>query len=199
MTQLPVMEQFYTIQGEGFYQGRAAYFIRLGGCDVGCVWCDVKESWDAEKHPLKSISSIMEDIKKYPVEIIVITGGEPLMYDLTELTSALHENKYQINLETSGAYPLTGEWDWICFSPKKFKKPLSGVANHANELKVVVYNKSDLVWAEENRKMVGKNCKLYLQPEWSKREEVMPLIIDYVKQNPVWEISIQIHKFIQVP
>ncbi|MBK7035342.1 MAG: 7-carboxy-7-deazaguanine synthase QueE [Bacteroidetes bacterium] len=199
MTQLPVMEQFYTIQGEGFYQGRAAYFIRLGGCDVGCVWCDVKESWDAEKHPLKSISSIMEDIKKYPVEIIVITGGEPLMYDLTELTSALHENKYQINLETSGAYPLTGEWDWICFSPKKFKKPLSDVANHANELKVVVYNKSDLVWAEENRKMVGKNCKLYLQPEWSKREEVMPLIIDYVKQNPVWEISIQIHKFIQVP
>ena len=199
MTQLPVMEQFYTIQGEGFYQGRAAYFIRLGGCDVGCVWCDVKESWDAEKHPLKSISSIMEDIKKYPVEIIVITGGEPLMYDLTELTSSLHENKYQINLETSGAYPLTGEWDWICFSPKKFKKPLSGVANHANELKVVVYNKSDLVWAEENRKMVGKNCKLYLQPEWSKREEVMPLIIDYVKQNPVWEISIQIHKFIQVP
>lgn len=199
MNQLPVMEQFYTIQGEGFYQGRAAYFIRLGGCDVGCVWCDVKESWDAEKHPLKSISSIMEDIKKYPVEIIVITGGEPLMYDLTELTSALHENKYQINLETSGAYPLTGEWDWICFSPKKFKKPLSDVANHANELKVVVYNKSDLVWAEENRKMVGKNCKLYLQPEWSKREEVMPLIIDYVKQNPVWEISIQIHKFIQVP
>lgn len=199
MTQLPVMEQFYTIQGEGFYQGRAAYFIRLGGCDVGCVWCDVKESWDAEKHPLKSISSIMEDIKKYPVEIIVITGGEPLMYDLTELTSALHENKYQINLETSGAYPLSGEWDWICFSPKKFKKPLSDVANHANELKVVVYNKSDLVWAEENRKMVGKNCKLYLQPEWSKREEVMPLIIDYVKQNPVWEISIQIHKFIQVP
>jgi organic radical activating enzyme len=199
MTQLPVMEQFYTIQGEGFYQGRAAYFIRLGGCDVGCVWCDVKESWDAEKHPLKSISSIMEDIKKYPVEIIVITGGEPLMYDLTELTSALHENKYQINLETSGAYPLTGEWDWICFSPKKFKKPLSDVANHANELKVVVYNKSDLVWAEENRKMVGKNCKLYLQPEWSKRDEVMPLIIEYVKQNPVWEISIQIHKFIQVP
>lgn len=199
MNQLPVMEQFYTIQGEGFYQGRAAYFIRLGGCDVGCVWCDVKESWDAEKHPLKSISSIMEDIKKYPVEIIVITGGEPLMYDLTELTSALHENKYQINLETSGAYPLSGEWDWICFSPKKFKKPLSDVANHANELKVVVYNKSDLVWAEENRKMVGKNCKLYLQPEWSKREEVMPLIIDYVKQNPVWEISIQIHKFIQVP
>ncbi len=199
MTQLPVMEQFYTIQGEGFYQGRAAYFIRLGGCDVGCVWCDVKESWDAEKHPLKSLSSIMEDIKKYPVEIIVITGGEPLMYDLTELTSALHENKYQINLETSGAYPLTGEWDWICFSPKKFKKPLSDVANHANELKVVVYNKSDLVWAEENRKMVGKNCKLYLQPEWSKRDEVMPLIIEYVKQNPVWEISIQIHKFIQVP
>lgn len=199
MIQLPVMEQFYTIQGEGFHQGRAAYFIRLGGCDVGCVWCDVKDSWDAEKHPLKSVTSIMEGIKKYPAEIIVITGGEPLMYDLTELTSALHENKYQINLETSGAYPLSGELDWICFSPKKFKGPLQEVAIKANELKVVVYNKSDLLWAEENRKMVDKNCKLYLQPEWSKRDEVMPIIIEYVKQNPAWEISLQIHKFIQVP
>ncbi len=199
MAHLPVMEQFYTIQGEGFYQGRAAYFIRLGGCDVGCVWCDVKHSWDAQKHPLKSISSILEDIKKYPAEIIVITGGEPLMYDLSELTSALHENKYQINIETSGAYSLSGELDWICFSPKKFKAPLPEVAIKANELKVVVFNKSDFNWAEENRKIVGKECKLYLQPEWSKREEVLPLIIEYVKQNPAWEISLQIHKFIDVP
>ena len=199
MPHLPVMEQFYTIQGEGFHQGRAAYFIRLGGCDVGCVWCDVKDSWDAEKHPLKSISTIVDDIKKYPAEIIVITGGEPLMYDLMELTTALHKNNYQINIETSGAYPLSGALDWICFSPKKFKRPLPEVAIKANELKVVVYNKSDLQWAEENRKIVGEDCKLYLQPEWSNREEVMPLIIEYVKQNPVWEISLQIHKFIHVP
>ena len=199
MLQLPVMEQFYTIQGEGFHQGRAAYFIRLGGCDVGCVWCDVKDSWDAEKHPKKNIEEIIRDIKNYPAEIVVITGGEPLMYDLTELTFALHQNNYLINLETSGAYPLSGEFDWICFSPKKFKEPLPEVAIQASELKVVVYNKSDFVWAEENRKMVGNNCKLYLQPEWSKRDEVMPLIIKYVKQNPVWEISLQIHKFIHVP
>ncbi len=199
MPHLPVMEQFYTIQGEGFHQGRAAYFIRLGGCDVGCVWCDVKDSWEAEKHPLKSISTIVDDIKKYPAEIIVITGGEPLMYDLTELTTALHKNNYQINLETSGAYPLSGALDWICFSPKKFKQPLPEVAIKANELKVVVYNKSDFKWAEENQKIVGEDCKLYLQPEWSKREEVIPLIIEYVKQNPVWEISLQIHKFIHVP
>jgi len=199
MPHLPVMEQFYTIQGEGFHQGRAAYFIRLGGCDVGCVWCDVKDSWEAEKHPLKSISTIVDDIKKYPAEIIVITGGEPLMYDLMELTTALHKNNYQINIETSGAYPLSGALDWICFSPKKFKRPLPEVAIKANELKVVVYNKSDLQWAEENRKIVGEDCKLYLQPEWSNREEVMPLIIEYVKQNPVWEISLQIHKFIHVP
>ena len=139
MVQLPVMEQFYTIQGEGFHQGRAAYFIRLGGCDVGCVWCDVKDSWDAEKHPLKSISTILEDIKKYPAEIIVITGGEPLMYDLTELTAALHQNNYQINLETSGAYPLSGALDWICFSPKKFKGPLPEVAIKASELKLVLW------------------------------------------------------------
>lgn len=199
MTQLPIMEQFYTIQGEGFHQGRAAYFIRIGGCDVGCVWCDVKDSWDAGKHPQKHIAEILSDIKNYPAELIVITGGEPLMYDLTELISALKENNYTVNIETSGAYRLSGNPDWICFSPKKFKQPVAEVAAKAHELKVVIYNKSDFAWAEENRKLVGENCKLFLQPEWSKSAEVMPLIVEYVKQHPEWEISIQIHKIIQVP
>lgn len=197
--QLPVMEQFYTIQGEGFHQGRAAYFIRLGGCDVGCVWCDVKESWDADAHPKKTIEEIIGDIKKYPAEIIVITGGEPLMYDLTELTAALRKENYKTHLETSGAYALSGNWDWICLSPKKFKQPLASVGMQAHELKVVVFNKTDLDWAEENRHIVSAGCKLFLQPEWSKREIVTPLIIEYVKKHPQWEISMQIHKYLQVP
>lgn len=197
--QLPVMEQFYTIQGEGFHQGRAAYFIRLGGCDVGCVWCDVKESWDADAHPKKTIEEIIADIKKYPAEIIVITGGEPLMYDLTELTAALRKENYKTHLETSGAYALSGSWDWICISPKKFKQPLASVGLQAHELKVVVFNKTDLDWAEENRLIVSSSCKLFLQPEWSKKEIVTPLIIEYVKLHPQWEISMQIHKYLQVP
>ncbi len=196
---LPVMEQFYTIQGEGFHQGKAAYFIRLGGCDVGCVWCDVKESWDATKHPQKSIEEIIAEIKKYPAQIVVITGGEPLIYDLTELTSALQKLNYKTHLETSGAYPLTGTWDWVCFSPKKFKQPLSAVADKADELKVVVYNKSDFAWAEENKKMVAPSCKLYLQPEWSKHDETTAGIIAYIKEHPQWELSMQLHKFINVP
>ncbi len=196
---LPVMEQFYSIQGEGFHQGRAAYFIRLGGCDVGCVWCDVKESWDAGKHTLRSTDEILEEIKKYPVSIVIITGGEPLLYDLRQLTSRLQEANYKTHLETSGAYALTGSWDWICFSPKKFKQPLPSVAAKAHELKVVVFNKSDLAWAEENRKNVSADCKLFLQPEWSKKEEMTPLIIAFVKENPAWEISLQLHKYLQVP
>lgn len=196
---LSVMEQFYTIQGEGFHQGKAAYFIRLGGCDVGCVWCDVKESWDATKHPQKSIEEIIAGIKKYPAQIVVITGGEPLIYDLTELTSALQKLNYKTHLETSGAYPLTGTWDWVCFSPKKFKQPLSAVAQKADELKVVVYNKSDFAWAEENKKMVAPSCKLYLQPEWSKHDEMTAGIIAYIKEHPQWELSMQLHKFINVP
>lgn len=196
---LPIMEQFYTIQGEGFHQGKAAYFIRLGGCDVGCVWCDVKESWDAEKHPLKSNEEIISDIKKYPAEIVVITGGEPMMYDLTDLTAILKNNNYLLHLETSGAYPLSGTWDWICFSPKKFKSPLKNVAEKADELKVVVFNKSDIIWAEENRQLVTSKCKLFLQPEWSKHAEITPLIINHVKQHPEWEISMQLHKFMNVP
>lgn len=199
MLRLPVMEQFYTIQGEGFHQGKAAYFIRLGGCDVGCVWCDVKESWDASKHPQKSIEEIISEIKKYPAQIIVITGGEPLMYDLTALTSALQKSNYKTHLETSGAYPLTGSWDWVCFSPKKFKQPLASVAEKADELKVVVYNKSDFAWAEENKKFVSPSCKLYLQPEWSKHDEITMQVIGYIKDHPQWELSMQLHKFIHVP
>ncbi len=199
MQQYPIMEQFYTIQGEGFHQGRAAYFIRLGGCDVGCVWCDVKDSWDASKHPQKSITEIVADVKKYPAKLIVITGGEPLMYDLTALIDILKAEGYEINIETSGAYAMQGNADWICFSPKKFKAPLASVAALANELKVVIFNKSDFDWAESHRKTVSGNCKLYLQPEWSKRDEMTPLIIDYVKQHPEWEISLQVHKYLQVP
>ncbi|MBC8047564.1 MAG: 4Fe-4S cluster-binding domain-containing protein [Fimbriimonadaceae bacterium] len=196
---LPIMEQFYTIQGEGFHQGKAAYFIRIGGCDVGCIWCDVKESWDADKHPKKTIREIITDIKRYPAEIIVITGGEPLMYNLTDLTTELQKNNYRTHLETSGAYFLTGSWNWICFSPKKFKEPLPSVAEKADEFKVVVYNKSDFAWAEKNRELVSANCRLYLQPEWSKKEIVTPLIIEYIKENPKWEISMQIHKYLNVP
>lgn len=197
--QYPIMEQFYTIQGEGFHQGRAAYFIRLGGCDVGCVWCDVKDSWDAAKHPLINAEEIITEAKKYPSKLIVITGGEPLMYDLHVLINGLHEAGFEVNIETSGAHPMRGNADWICFSPKKFKAPLHAVAAIANELKVVIYNKSDFEWAEEHRKTVGATCKLYLQPEWSKRDIITPLLIEYVKEHPEWEISLQLHKYIQIP
>jgi len=199
ITTLPVMEAFYTLQGEGFHQGRAAYFIRLAGCDVGCFWCDVKESWDASKHPLLSISSIVEDAKKYPCRLAVITGGEPLMHNLDQLTNALHAAGFETNIETSGSHPFSGSWDWICLSPKKFKAPLPGIAALANELKVVVYNKADFKWAEDHAAKVSANCKLYLQPEWSKDKEITPLIIDYIKANPQWELSMQLHKYINVP
>jgi 7-carboxy-7-deazaguanine synthase len=198
-TSLPVMEHFYTLQGEGFHQGRAAYFIRLGGCDVGCVWCDVKDSWDAEKHPKLEVESLKQKVKETPAEIVVITGGEPLMHNLDELTSALHSAGLKTNIETSGAYPLSGSWDWICVSPKKFKAPLPEILPHANELKVVVFNKSDLDWAEQHAKLVSADCKLYLQPEWDKASVVTPMIIDYIKQHPQWELSLQIHKYINVP
>jgi organic radical activating enzyme len=196
---LPVMEAFYTLQGEGFHQGKAAYFIRLAGCDVGCFWCDVKESWDAEKHPLKTIEEIVSEAKSFPARLAVITGGEPLMHDLTELTAALRYEGFQINIETSGSSPLTGIWDWICLSPKKFKASLPEILPLANELKVVVYNKTDFKWAEQHAGKVSSNCKLYLQPEWSKCSEITPLIVDYIKANPQWELSLQIHKYINVP
>jgi 7-carboxy-7-deazaguanine synthase len=196
---LPVMESFYTIQGEGFHQGRAAYFIRLGGCDVGCVWCDVKDSWDAGKHPLVNIDTLVTAIKKTPAKLIVITGGEPLMHDLTDLTKTLQQQGYETNIETSGSHPLSGSWDWICLSPKKFKAPLPELIPFANELKVVIFNKSDFDWAEKYAALVSPDCKLYLQPEWDKAASVTPLLIDYIKAHPQWELSLQIHKYINVP
>ena len=196
---LPLMEDFYTIQGEGFYQGSAAYFIRLGGCDVGCVWCDVKESWDASAHPLVSVSEMTRRAKKSGAEIAVITGGEPVMYDLKALTETLKAAGLRTHLETSGAYPITGTWDWICFSPKKFKMPHDSVLEKANELKVIVYNKTDFDWGEEFAAKVNKQCQLFLQPEWSKEKEVLPIIIEYVKKNPRWQVSLQIHKYMNIP
>jgi 7-carboxy-7-deazaguanine synthase len=198
-TALPVMESFYTIQGEGFHQGREAYFIRLGGCDVGCFWCDVKESWDASKHPLINTGEIVADAKEYPGRLAVVTGGEPLLHDLATLTAALHEAGFETNIETSGSSPLSGEWDWICLSPKKFKAPVPEVVPFANELKVVIYNKHDFAWAETYASQVNEKCKLYLQPEWDKAAEITPLLIDYIKANPKWELSLQVHKYINVP
>jgi 7-carboxy-7-deazaguanine synthase len=199
MLQLPVMEHFYTIQGEGFHQGRAAYFIRLGGCDVGCVWCDVKDSWDATKHPMITIETLVKQVKATPAKLVVITGGEPLMHNLDALTKALQQEGLETNIETSGSSPLSGSWDWICLSPKKFKAPLLEVVPHAHELKIVVFNKSDFTWAEEYAAQVSPTCKLYLQPEWSKAAEITPLIVDYIKANPQWELSLQLHKYINVP
>ncbi|MDX1902652.1 MAG: 7-carboxy-7-deazaguanine synthase QueE [Thermonemataceae bacterium] len=197
--QLPLMEAFYTIQGEGFYQGRAAYFIRLGGCDVGCVWCDVKESWEAENHPIISVEEIVEEAQKYPAKLVVVTGGEPFIYNLELLTETLGNLGIQRNIETSGAYPISGEWDWICFSPKKFKPALDEFYQKAHELKVVIYHASDLEWAEGFAKKMHKEAVLFLQPEWSKQKELLPLIIDYVKKYPHWRISLQTHKFMDIP
>jgi len=232
---LPVMESFYTLQGEGFHQGRAAYFIRLGGCDVGCTWCDVKESWDEWKHQRFTVEDIvmkaigdtrgMRDTgygirdagsetitgNRQPAtpvrtawlgggnRLAVITGGEPLLHNLDELTHQLHKAGFETNIETSGSSPISGEWNWICLSPKKFKAPLPELVPLANELKVVVFNKHDFEWAEKYAAQVSSSCKLYLQPEWDKASIVTPLIIEYIKQNPQWELSLQIHKYINVP
>jgi 7-carboxy-7-deazaguanine synthase len=200
----PVMETFYTLQGEGFHAGRAAYFIRLGGCDVGCVWCDVKESWDASAHPVISVNNILGKLwKEIPTEgqlpIVVITGGEPLMYDLHPLIDVLHKEGFYVNIETSGSSPLAGNPDWICLSPKKFKAPLPEVLPLAHELKVVIFNKSDFDWAEKYTNQVSGTCKLYLQPEWDKREQMTPLIVSYIKDHPQWQLSLQTHKYIGVP
>lgn len=197
--QLPVMEHFYTIQGEGAHQGRAAYFIRLGGCDVGCVWCDVKDSWDAGRHPLRDINTLVEWVENVNAPLAVITGGEPLMHNLDALTSALQSKGIETNIETSGSHPLSGSWDWICLSPKKFKAPLPEILPLANELKVVIFNKSDFAWAEKYAAQVSPGCRLYLQPEWDKAATVTPMIIEYVKANPQWRISLQVHKYINVP
>jgi organic radical activating enzyme len=196
---LPLMESFYTIQGEGFHSGKAAYFIRLAGCDVGCVWCDVKESWEAGDHSEVEIREIVAMARGVASNIVVVTGGEPLMYDLLELTSELKKNKFRTHLETSGAYPLSGTWDWICLSPKKFRKPVKEIFEKADELKVIIYNRHDFKWAESMAGKIKYGCKLYLQPEWSRSGEMMPQIISYVKNNPHWEISLQVHKFMNIP
>jgi len=195
---LPLMEAFYTLQGEGYHKGSAAFFIRIGGCDVGCHWCDVKESWDAEKHPPTPIGAIVKQAVVHS-KTIVITGGEPLMWNMEPLTSALLQKGMQIHIETSGAYEITGHWDWFCLSPKKNKLPTSAAYKQADELKIIVYNKDDLRFAEEQASMVDQKCILYLQPEWSRREQVMPLMVDYVLQHPKWKISLQTHKYLNIP
>ncbi len=195
---LPLMEEFYTIQGEGYHTGTAAYFIRIGGCDVGCHWCDVKESWNAALHPPTKIDLIVENATKY-AETIVVTGGEPLTWDMTLLTSRLKENGLRVHIETSGAYPVTGEWDWFCLSPKKNKLPVTDAYATADELKVIIYNKHDFIFAEEQAAKVNENAILFLQPEWSKKEEMTPLIVDYVMNNPKWRVSLQTHKYLNIP
>lgn len=197
--ELPLMEDFYTLQGEGKHQGRAAYFIRLGGCDVGCHWCDVKESWNANLHPKTSLETMVNRAKMFPGRLAVITGGEPAMYDLSSLTAKFKAEGFETNIETSGVYQLTGHWDWVCFSPKKFKLPHASIYQSAQELKVVIFNKTDFEWAEEHASKVKSDCFLYLQPEWSKANEIAPLIVEYIKDNPKWRISLQSHKYLNIP
>ncbi len=197
--ELPIMEFFYTVQGEGFYSGRAAFFIRIAGCDVGCVWCDVKDSWDAEKHPLQTIDFLIEQVVTSGTNLVVITGGEPAMYDLTALTNRLKTINVEIAMETSGCYNLIGQIDWYCFSPKKFKAPVDQAYQLASELKVVISHPSDFQWAEKHAEKINTSCKLYLQPEWSKQERFLPEIIEYVKSNPKWRISLQTHKYMDIP
>ena len=195
---LPLMEEFYTIQGEGFHTGTAAYFIRIGGCDVGCHWCDVKESWNAELHPATTSDTIIDNASKYG-NTVVITGGEPLMWNMDYLTQKLQDNNIKTHIETSGAYPLSGSWNWICLSPKKNKLPLDEIYAVADELKIIIYNKSDFKFAEEQATKVNENCVLFLQPEWSNQEKMTPLIVDYVMQDPKWKISLQTHKYLNIP
>lgn len=198
-TRFSVMEHFYTIQGEGYWTGTPAYFVRLAGCEVGCHWCDVKESWDINIHPILTVQQILAFIQQTPAQRIVITGGEPLQQDLTDLCLALHQNQYKIHLETSGTYPLSGKIDWICLSPKKFKKPLPYIYEHIHELKVIIYHPSDFEFAEEHASLCPRGVHLFLQPEWSKQNKVLPLIIEYVKKHPQWRISLQTHKYMNIP
>ena len=197
--ELPLMESFLSIQGEGFFAGKSSYFLRIGGCDVGCHWCDVKESWDPELHPYTKVDDIISQIKKYSVEIIVITGGEPLMWNLDYLCQRLKEMNLQIHLETSGAYKLSGKFDWICLSPKKGVNPLEEIYDSANELKVIIFNKKDLQWAIKQKNSVNQSCKLYLQPEWSKKNKIIPTIVEFITNNNEWTISLQTHKYLNLP
>ena len=195
---LPLMEEFYTIQGEGYHTGKAAYFIRIGGCDVGCHWCDVKESWNADLHPPTKSDIIVSNALKFS-NTVVITGGEPLMWKMDYLTEALQSKTIKTHIETSGAYTLSGNWDWICLSPKKTKLPLSEIYSQTDELKIIVYNKNDFKFAEEQAAKVSENCELFLQPEWSNRHNMTPLIVEYVMKNPKWKISLQTHKYLNIP
>jgi organic radical activating enzyme len=195
---LPLMEEFYTIQGEGYHTGTAAYFIRIGGCDVGCHWCDVKESWNAELHQPTHTDTIVDNASKY-ADTVVVTGGEPLTWDMTLLTQKLKDKNLKVHIETSGAYPVSGIWDWFCLSPKKNKLPVADAYAIASELKVIVYNKHDFIFAEEQAAKVNPNAILFLQPEWSKKEEMTPLIVDYVMNNPKWRVSLQTHKYLNIP
>ena len=195
---LPLMEEFYTIQGEGFHSGKAAYFIRIGGCDVGCHWCDVKESWNADLHPPTNTDSIISNVIKF-AKTVVVTGGEPSMWNLEYITNSLQKKNIKTHIETSGAYKLTGKWDWICLSPKKTKLPLEAIYPKADELKIIVVNKNDFKFAEEQASKVTENCELFLQPEWSKRKVMIPLIVAYVMKNPQWKISLQTHKYLNIP
>jgi len=197
--ELPLMEDFYTIQGEGFYTGVAAYFIRIGGCDVGCHWCDVKESWEAANHPVTSVEEMVANVKKSQAKIVVITGGEPLTWNMDFLTKRLKEEGFRIHIETSGAYPFSGTWDWVCLSPKKTKLPVEETYNKADELKIIIYNQHDFQFAEEQAQKVQKDCVLFLQAEWGKRDKMSPLIVDYVMNNPKWRISVQTHKYLDIP
>ena len=196
---LPVMEHFATLQGEGYHVGKPAYFIRTGGCDVGCHWCDVKDSWQAGNHPALSVADITDYVRRHGIDLAVVTGGEPAMYDLAPLTSSLKDAGVLCHIETSGVYPLTGEWDWVTFSPKKFKAPHPSIYEAADELKVVIYHPSDLEFAEEHAALSRSECKLYLQPEWSKRDRIMPLLVEYIKQHPRWRMSLQTHKYLNIP
>ena len=199
MDALPVMEAFYTLQGEGFHQGKAAVFIRLAGCDVGCHWCDVKESWDVKSYPVVPVKDLVGQVRDFESDIAVVTGGEPLMHDLGPLTRELRSAGFKTHIETSGAHPVSGEWDWVCLSPKKFKPALPPIYRLADELKIIIYNKSDLEWANSQKEKINSACKLYLQPEWGRSDKVLPLMIDYVKKHPEWEVSLQIHKFMDIP
>ncbi|MGC4057558.1 MAG: 7-carboxy-7-deazaguanine synthase QueE [Chitinophagaceae bacterium] len=195
----PVMEHFYTLQGEGAYAGQSAYFIRLGGCDVGCVWCDVKESWDASAHPHMSVTDIVAAALAHPGRIAVVTGGEPSMYELTPLTDALHAAGFRTHIETSASSPLTGDWDWVTLSPKKFKAPLQENLHLANELKIIIFNRSDFQWAESYAAQMPQQCRLYLQTEWDKRDQMTPAIIAYIQEHPGWQLSLQTHKYLNIP
>lgn len=196
---LPVMEIFYSIQGEGFHSGKPSIFLRLGGCDVGCHWCDVKESWNAHDHPSMSIDEIVLRLSDFGSKTVIVTGGEPAMYELTALTEQLKKFKYQLHIETSGAYELTGQWDWITFSPKKFKKPVRSIFSIADELKPIIFNQSDFAFAESFTEYLKEDCQLFLQPEWSRSDQMTPFILDYVKSNPKWSISLQTHKYLNIP